>query len=87
MEKNQNSEMDDIEDNLKGLNKELKQKKVDLIKELNDVNDCEVCLEPDKKLSEFIGDIFYKSMKNLFDTGAKLAKSLTGEFSPENRDK
>ncbi|MBY9015876.1 MAG: hypothetical protein KGD68_09325 [Candidatus Lokiarchaeota archaeon] len=87
MENNQNSEMDDIENNLKGLNKELEQKKEDLIKELDEINDNEVFLEPNKKISEFIGDIFYKSMKNLFDTGAKLAKSLAGEFFPENRDK
>ena len=70
MENNQNSEMDDIENNLKGLNKELEQKKEDLIKELDEINDNEVFLEPNKKISEFIGDIFYKSMKNLFDTGA-----------------
>ncbi|MFX0074604.1 MAG: hypothetical protein ACFE96_04135, partial [Candidatus Hermodarchaeota archaeon] len=63
------------------------QAKEDLIQELNDVNDCEVCFEPDKNMSDLIGDIFYKSMKNLFDVGSKLAKSLTGEFSPENRSK
>ncbi|HUW89986.1 MAG TPA: hypothetical protein VMV43_05645 [Candidatus Nanopelagicaceae bacterium] len=87
MEKNQNSEMDDIENTFEDLTKELKQKKVDLIKELNETGDCEVCIEPDKNMSEFIGDIFYKSMKNLFDTSAKLAKSLTGEFFTKNRDK
>jgi len=87
VENNQNQEMDDIETSFEDLTKELKQKKVDLIKELNDVGDSEVGMEPDKKMSEFIGDIFYKSMKNLFDTSAKLAKSLTGEIFTKNRDK
>ena len=59
--------MDDKDNTLEDLNEQLKQRKEDLIQELNDVNDCEVCLEPDKKMSELIGDIFYKSMKNLFD--------------------
>jgi len=87
MENKQNQEIDDLDSNLRELNKQLKQRKEDLIQELNEVNDCEVCMEPDKKMSEFIGDIFYKSMKNLFDIGSKLAKSLTNELSPENRGK
>jgi len=77
MENNQNSEKDDIKNNLNGLNKELEQKKLDLIKEL----------DPSKKISEVIGDLFYNSMKSLFDTSAKLAKSLAGEFLPENENK
>lgn len=77
MENNQNSEKDNIKNSLNGLNKELEQKKQDLIKEL----------DPSKKISEVIGDLFYNSMKSLFDTSAKLAKSLAGEFLPENRDK
>jgi len=77
MENNQNSEMDEGKNNLNGLNKELEQKKRDLIKEL----------DPSKKISEVIGDIFYNSMKSLFDTGAKLAKSLTSELIPENGKK
>lgn len=77
MNNNQNSEMDDIESSLNGLNKELEQKKRDLLEEL----------DPSKEISEVISDIFYNSMKSLFDTSAKLAKSLTGEFFPENRDK
>ncbi|MHA2287638.1 MAG: hypothetical protein ACXABG_02505 [Promethearchaeota archaeon] len=72
---------------LDDLNKVLEQRKNELINELNTDNHSEVCFEPDKKMSEFIGDIFYKSMKNLFDVGAKLAKNLTGEFIPEQRDK
>ena len=87
MENNQNSKMDGIKNRLNGLNKELEQKKDDLIKELDEISDSEVSLKPSKKVSEFIGDIFYKSMKNLFDTGAKLAKSLTNEIFPENRKK
>ncbi|NVM19503.1 MAG: hypothetical protein HWN80_17510 [Candidatus Lokiarchaeota archaeon] len=87
MENNQNPELDKIDNTLKELNKQLKQRKEDLINELKEVNDCEVYLEPDKKMSEFIGDIFYKSMKNLFDVGSKLAKSLTSEFLPETNDK
>ncbi len=87
MENNQNSELNEIDSKLKELNKVLEKRKEELINELNDVNDCEVCLEPDKKMSEFIGDIFYKSMKNLFDAGTKLVKSLTGEFLPENQSK
>ena len=77
MVNNQNSEKDDIKNNLNSLNKELEQKKLELIKEL----------DPSKKISEVIGDIFYNSMKSLFDTGAKLAKSLTVELIPENRKK
>ena len=87
MENNKNPEMNNIENNFEGLTKELKQKKVDLIKELNNTADCEASLEPDKKLSEFIGDIFYNSMKSLFDTSAKLAKSLTSEIFTNNLDK
>ncbi len=87
MENDQNLDTDDSENKLNDLNKQLKQRKEDLINELNTVNDCEVCLEPDKKMSAFIGDIFYKSMKNLFDVSTKLAKSLTSEFLPDNGDK
>ena len=87
MENDQNPEMGEIEKNFEGLTEELKQKKVDLIKELNETGDSEGSMDKNKKMSEFIGDIFYKSMKNLFDTGAKLAKSLTGEFFTNNRDK
>ncbi len=87
MENNQNSEMDDTKNKLNGLNKELEQKKLDLIKELNNTALNEMSVDPNKKMSDIIGNIFYKSMKNLFDTGAKLAKSLTGEFVPENGDK
>ena len=87
MENNKNPEMEDIENNFESLTKELKEKKVDLIKELNELGDSEANMEPDKKLSEFIGDIFYKSMKNLFDTSAKLTKSLTGEILTKNLDK
>jgi hypothetical protein len=78
---------DNIESSLKELNEQLEQTKKDLIQELNNVNDCEVCMEPNKKMSDVIGDIFYKSMKNLFDVGNKLAKSLTSEILPENRKK
>jgi len=78
--------MKENENKLVNLNKILEQKKIDLIKELDGISNDEFSLEPDKKISEFIGDIFYNSMKNLFDTGAKLAKSLTGELFPENRD-
>ena len=77
MENHQNSEMDEGKNNLNGLNKELEQKKLELIKEL----------DPSKKISGVIGDLFYNSMKSLFDTGAKLAKSLTSELIPENRKK
>ena len=87
MENKESPELKEIESKLKNLNEQLKQRKEDLINELNDVNDCEVCLEPDKTLSEFIGDIFYNSMKNLFDVSTKLAKSLAGEILPKNRDK
>jgi len=87
MENNKTPEMEDIESNFEGLTKELKEKKADLIKELNTTVDREVSTEPDKKMSEFIGDIFYKSMKGLFDTSAKLAKSLTSEMFTKNLDK
>jgi len=87
MENNKTPKMEDIESNFEGLTKELKEKKADLIKELNDTADIEVSTEPDKKMSEFIGDIFYKSMKGLFDTSAKLAKSLTSEILTKNLDK
>ena len=87
MENNKNQEMDDIQNNFESLTKELKEKKADLIKELNDTANCEVSTEPDKKMSEFIGDIFYNSMKGLFDTSAKLAKSLTSEIFTNNLDK
>ena len=76
-----------MDSKLNDLNEQLKQRKEELINELNKVNDCEVCLDPDKKMSEIIGDIFYNSMKNLFDVSSKLAKSLAGEFLPKNRDK
>ena len=87
MEKKQNPELNEIDNRLKELNAQLEQRKEELIQELNVVNDCEVCMEPDKKLSEFIGDIFYKSMKNLFEVSTKLAKNLTSEFLPDNGNK
>ena len=87
MDNNQNPEMDDIENNFESLTKELKEKKVDLIKELNNTADYEDSVKPDKKMSNIIGDIFYNSMKSLFDTSAKLAKSLTGEIFTKNLDK
>ena len=87
MENKQNPELNEIDNRLKELNKQLMQRKEELIQELNEVNDCEVCMDPDKKMSEFIGDIFYKSMKSLFDTSAKLAKSLSGDFFTNNPDK
>ena len=87
MENNKNPEMDDIENNFESLTKELKQKKVDLIKELNESADSEVTMEPDKKVSDIIGDIFYNSIKSLFDASAKLVKSLTGEIFTNKLDK
>ena len=66
MENNKTPEMEDIEGNFEGLTKELKEKKADLIKELNTTVDREVSTEPDKKMSEFIGDIFYKSLQVFF---------------------
>ena len=87
MENKQNPELNEIDNRLKELNKQLMQRKEELIQELNEVNDCEVCMDPDKKMSEFIGDIFYKSMKNLFDVSTKLATKLAYEFLPENGKK
>jgi len=87
MENKQNPELNEIDNRLKELNAQLEQRKEDLIKELNVVNDCEVCMEPDKKMSEFIGDIFYKSMKNLFEVSTKLAQKLANEFLPDNGNK
>ena len=87
MENIQKPELNEMDSKLNDLNEQLKQRKEELINELNKVNDCEVCLDPDKKMSEIIGDIFYNSMKNLFDVSSKLAKSLAGEFLPKNRDK
>lgn len=87
MENKKNPELNEIDNRLKELNTQLEQRKEDLINELNVVNDCEVCMEPDKKMSEFIGDIFYKSMKNLFEVSTKLAKNLTNEFLPDNGNK
>ncbi len=87
MENKQNPELNEIDNRLKELNEQLEQRKVDLIQELNVVNDCEVCMEPDKKMSEFIGDIFYKSMKGLFEVSTKLAQKLTNEFLPDNGNK
>jgi GMP synthase PP-ATPase subunit len=87
MENPENQEVDDMDSKVKELNKQLMQRKEELIQELNEVNDCEVCMDPDKKMSEFIGDIFYKSMKNLFDVSTKLATKLAHEFLPENGKK
>ena len=87
MENKNNPELNEIDNRLKELNKQLEQRKEDLIQELNVVNDCEVGMELDKKMSEFIGDIFYKSMKNLFDVSTKLATKLAHEFLPENGKK
>ena len=87
MENNQNPELNELDNRLKELNAQLEQRKEELIQELNVVNDCEVCMEPDKKMSEFIGDIFYKSMKNLFEVSTKLAQKLANEFLPDNGNK
>jgi len=42
--------------------------------------------EPNAELGDVIGDIFYKSMKNFFEVGFKLAESLNLQFNTENQD-
>ncbi len=46
----------------------------------------ETSSEPNADLGDVIGDIFYKSMKNFFEVGFKLAESLNLEFNTENQD-
>ena len=86
MENSQSSEMNNFQTNLDSLSEELEQRKEDLIRELNIPGKIEISSEPDTELGDVIGDIFYKSMKNLFEVGFKLAESLNIEFNTENQD-
>lgn len=86
MEKSQSSELNDFQINLNSLSEELEQRKEDLIKELNILGKIETSSEPNAELGDVIGDIFYKSMKNFFEVGFKLAESLNLEFNTENQD-
>ena len=86
MEKSQSSELNDFQTNLSSLSDELEQRKEDLIRELNIPGVIESSSEPNAELGDVIGDIFYKSMKNFFEVGFKLAESLNREFNTENQD-
>ena len=86
MEKSQSSEMNNFRINLSSLSEELEQRKEDLIRELNIPGKIETSSEPNAELGDVIGDIFYKSMKNFFEVGFKLAESLNLEFNTENQD-
>jgi len=86
MEKSQSSELNDFQINLGSLSEELEQRKEDLIRELNIPGVIETSSEPNADLADVIGDIFYKSMKNFFEIGSKLAESLNLEFNAENQD-
>jgi len=86
MENSQSSEMNNFQTNLNSLSEELEQRKEDLIRELNIPGKIETSSEPISDLGDVIGDIFYKSMKNFFEVGFKLAESLNLEFSIENQD-
>ena len=86
MENSQSSEMNDFQINLSSLSEELEQRKEDLIRELNIPGKIETSSEPNAELGDIIGDIFYKSMKNFFEVGFKLAESLNLEFNTENQD-
>jgi len=83
MEKSQNSELNDFQININSLSEELEQRKEDLIRELNIPGEIETSSEPNAELGDVIGDIFYKSMKNFFEVGFKLAESLNLEFKKE----
>ena len=86
MEKSQSSELNDFHINLSNLSEELEHRKEDLIKELNAPGEIEASSEPNTDLGDVIGDIFYKSMKNFFEVGFKLAESLNLEFNTDNQD-
>ena len=86
MENSQSSEMNDFQTNLNSLSEELEQRKEDLIRELNIPGKMEISSESNAELGDIIGDIFYKSMKNFFEVGFKLAESLNLEFNTENQD-
>lgn len=86
MENSQSSEMNDFQTNLNSLSEELEQRKEDLIREFNIPGRIETSSEPNADLGDVIGDIFYKSMKNFFEVGFKLAESLSLEFNTENQD-
>ena len=86
MENSQSSEMNNFQTNLNSLSEELEQRKEDLIRELNIPGKIETSSEPISDLGDVIGDIFYKSMKNFFEVGFKLAESLNLEFNTENQD-
>ena len=86
MEKSQSSELNNFQINIYSLSEELEHRKEDLIKELNGPKKIEPSSEPNADLGDVIGDIFYKSMKNFFEVGFKLAESLSLEFSTVNQD-
>ena len=86
MEKSQSVELNNFQINLSSLSEELEHRKEDLIRELNIPGVIETSSEPNVELGDVIGDIFYKSMKNFFEVGFKLAESLNHEFNTENQD-
>ena len=87
MENSQSSEINDFQASISSLSEELEQRKEDLIKELNIPGVIETSSKSNTELGDVIGDIFYKSMKNFFEVGFKLAESLNHEFNTENQDK
>ncbi len=86
MEKSQSVELNNFQINLSSLSEELEHRKEDLIRELNIPGEIETSSESNAELGDVIGDIFYKSMKNFFEVGFKLAESLNHEFNTENQD-
>jgi len=86
MEKSQSVEMNNFQINLSSLSEELEHRKEDLIRELNISKEIETSSESKMELGDVVGDIFYKSMKNFFEVGFKLAESLNHEFNAENQD-
>jgi len=72
MENNQNPDLDNTQMHLNQINKELKQKKEELIEEFKS-SDTE---ESVSESGDVIGDLFYNSVKSFFEVGFKLAESL-----------
>ncbi|MFX0026866.1 MAG: hypothetical protein ACFE8M_10695 [Candidatus Hermodarchaeota archaeon] len=82
MENNQDSNINEIQEYIDDLDAKLEKKKEDLVSTLSSD---EFLNKKSKQQFEIIGDLFYKSIKNFFDIGFKLAKNLNLEFLTDEK--
>ncbi|MHA1659625.1 MAG: hypothetical protein ACTSUT_10950 [Promethearchaeota archaeon] len=76
LERNNDSNIDKSQVDWTKLNKELKQKKQEIMKDLNPSDLKDVFTDAVFEAGDVLGDVFYNSVKSFFDVGFKLAKNL-----------